>query len=166
MFSLVTYRPGVFKAECSRTLFAGKNERDQSQTKSVKKKHTDPRFQSPEHPLLNTEVCLSNSFTLLTLHVLLLSVIISYHYSLITNCGCLILTTICLLWLFYTTKLKLHEWQNSCRVTQVPLPRADTVPALTWSDSSSSLNCKQWRRTDKDNRARKCATIAHVKEKE
>ena len=45
--------PGVFKAECSRTLFAGKKERDQTQTKSVKKrKQTDP-----ERPALNTEKC-------------------------------------------------------------------------------------------------------------
>ena len=29
--------PGVFKAECSRTLFAGKKERDQTQTKSMNK---------------------------------------------------------------------------------------------------------------------------------
>ena len=40
--------PGVFKAECSRTLFAGKKERDQSQTKSMKKKKNWPEAQSPK----------------------------------------------------------------------------------------------------------------------
>ena len=56
--------PGVFKAECSRTLFVGKKERDQTQTKSMEKTSW-PVAQSPEHPPLNTEKTQKNSCSFL-----------------------------------------------------------------------------------------------------
>ena len=44
--------PGVFEAECSRNVFAGKKGRDQTQTKSMKK---NKLTRDSKHPLLNTE---------------------------------------------------------------------------------------------------------------